>query len=195
MIENTEKLLQKVRTENLIYAVKGIIHHQYEHHDEWIVKAYKNESDAPAVVEQLHAYIKRLVSINTLFDGQNIEANKLRAEIEGEIIAIDPDSPVKTEWIDGNEITLKYSITPICMAPSDEKPRETTAREMVKAWLKSNCFDGLYIDGECGCNLKDLMPCDCEGVGSCEAGYITIDPSGEWDFLIGPDKDGAKHES
>lgn len=45
-----------------------------------------------------------------------------------------------------------------------------TVREIVTAYLKENGYDGLYLAGECGCEIKDLMPCGEFGV-NCEAGY------------------------
>ena len=33
-------------------------------------------------------------------------------------------------------------------------------REVVAAGLKQNGYSGLHDDGDCGCVLEDLMPCD-----------------------------------
>ncbi len=44
-------------------------------------------------------------------------------------------------------------------------------KEIIKAYLKENKFDGLVNqDGECACETEDLFPC-CEEVGECEAGH------------------------
>ena len=43
--------------------------------------------------------------------------------------------------------------------------------EIVSRWLLDNGYDGLYnADLDCGCELKDLMPC-CQPATSCVAGY------------------------
>jgi hypothetical protein len=43
--------------------------------------------------------------------------------------------------------------------------------DIVMAHLETNGFDGLFsVDGECGCELGDLMPCGEYNV-DCEAGY------------------------
>ena len=42
---------------------------------------------------------------------------------------------------------------------------------IVREYLKANGFDGLMEeDGECGCDLAGLMPCD-ETPTKCRAGY------------------------
>lgn len=38
------------------------------------------------------------------------------------------------------------------------------------AYLKANDFDGL-TSGECGCRLKDFMPCGFAGIEMCEPAY------------------------
>ncbi|MGY5852438.1 MAG: hypothetical protein RTU92_02600 [Candidatus Thorarchaeota archaeon] len=44
--------------------------------------------------------------------------------------------------------------------------------EIVAEYLKKNGFDGLVEeDGECGCELDDLFPCQNEGALFCQAGY------------------------
>jgi len=59
--------------------------------------------------------------------------------------------------------------------------------EIVADWLRSNGYDGLYID-ECGCRLEDLMPC-CEDCRHCEAGVSVGTPedaaAAGVDFFIG----------
>lgn len=44
-----------------------------------------------------------------------------------------------------------------------------TIREMALEWLKANKMDGLLNEGECGCKLDDLIPCDLECTADCEA--------------------------
>lgn len=53
-------------------------------------------------------------------------------------------------------------------------------REIVKQWLIANNFDGLYNDNYdgCGCEVKDLMPCDESGI-NCYAGYKAPCPGPE----------------
>ena len=59
-------------------------------------------------------------------------------------------------------------------------------REIIKAYLKEHGFDGLVDDdGECGCLVDNLMPCDapCE---TCRPGFRGPDPEGESEWLIYP---------
>ncbi len=53
-----------------------------------------------------------------------------------------------------------------------------TVREIVKAYLEENGFDGLYWE-DCGCFLDDLIPCGdrCDG---CEAGHKIMGDDGDW---------------
>lgn len=54
-----------------------------------------------------------------------------------------------------------------------------TVIEIVKAHLRAEGFGGLKTpDGECGCELEDLVPCssDCS---RCEPGYKHADPRPE----------------
>lgn len=58
--------------------------------------------------------------------------------------------------------------------------------EIVKDWLKSHGYDGLYTD-ECGCRIEDLAPCGGEGMSECCAGvYKPCDPKTGFDYFIGP---------
>lgn len=58
--------------------------------------------------------------------------------------------------------------------------------EILKKWLLSNKYDGLFHrDSECGCLVDDLAPC-CELSTECEAGYKKLTPNGESDFVVGP---------
>jgi len=68
--------------------------------------------------------------------------------------------------------------------------------EIVKDWLKSHGYDGLYTD-ECGCRIADLAPCGGEGMSECCAGvYKPCDPAMGYDYWIGlkeptPEDSGA----
>ena len=47
-------------------------------------------------------------------------------------------------------------------------------RIIVSEWLVANGYDGLVnVDGECGCPVGDLMPCEnsIAGLGDCEPAY------------------------
>lgn len=44
-------------------------------------------------------------------------------------------------------------------------------RDIVRAYLLENGYDGLYSDCECGCSVYDLMPC-CETSPTCEPAYF-----------------------
>lgn len=48
-----------------------------------------------------------------------------------------------------------------------------TVKEIVKAWLIENKYDGLYQD-DCGCFTEDMMPCDDCGVQRCVAGIKKV---------------------
>lgn len=44
--------------------------------------------------------------------------------------------------------------------------------EIIKDWLWVNGYDGLCSpEQDCGCFLKDLMPCGCPHEEDCVAGY------------------------
>jgi len=59
-----------------------------------------------------------------------------------------------------------------------------TVIELVKKHMEDNGFEGLLQeDGECACKLDDLVPCD-QNPMYCKFGYVTRDPSGEFDFLV-----------
>ena len=70
--------------------------------------------------------------------------------------------------------------------------KNKTVREIVKDWLIHHGYDGLYNDnGECGCIIDDLIPCQSEGIEECKAGYKVIiteenknrlDKNGEFDI-------------
>jgi len=46
---------------------------------------------------------------------------------------------------------------------------DLTVYRIVHDYLSANGYDGLAGD-ECGCELSDLFPCDCDG-GDCQPGY------------------------
>lgn len=64
-------------------------------------------------------------------------------------------------------------------------------REIVRAWLEANGYDGLYADHtECACENTDLMPCEEPSPG-CTAGVKGPCPpdceyGGECDWHILP---------
>ncbi len=58
--------------------------------------------------------------------------------------------------------------------------------EIIKNYLETNGFDGLQNGAECGCVIKDLMPCG-EVNPSCSSGYKVVPPEGlecDFDFYI-----------
>lgn len=55
-------------------------------------------------------------------------------------------------------------------------------REIVGKWLKTNGYDGLYYDSDCGCKVDDLMVCG-EPNPDCSPGYITYNEEG---YIIAP---------
>ena len=58
-------------------------------------------------------------------------------------------------------------------------------REIVKQYLESNNFDGLYTEN-CGCETTDLFPCEQDG-GLCQPGYrYDCECSDDCGFHIGP---------
>ena len=60
--------------------------------------------------------------------------------------------------------------------------------EIVKDWIKNSEYDGLYCVGECACSLPDLFPCSPDWGLECCAGYEKKDVTGEYYFIVGPDK-------
>lgn len=55
----------------------------------------------------------------------------------------------------------------IIMAPSKGAG---DVNEIQNTWLKDNGFDGLYLGGDCSCELNDLVPCGGDPT-SCCPGY------------------------
>jgi len=69
-------------------------------------------------------------------------------------------------------------------------PDEVNVADMVAEYLKKNKFEGLCdTNGECGCELDDLFPCESKGVDQCEPGYKVPCSCGEGcDFHISTKK-------
>ena len=56
-------------------------------------------------------------------------------------------------------------------------------KEIIIDWLKSHGFDGLYLpDGDCGCIVDDLVPCDSDPC-FCEAGRKSLQDDGDWKII------------
>ncbi len=62
-----------------------------------------------------------------------------------------------------------------------------TVLDIVRQYLESNGFDGLYSPSECGCKRDDLAPCGEMGT-ECMPGYLQPGDD-ECDFYIGPAKE------
>lgn len=62
----------------------------------------------------------------------------------------------------------------------------TNVREMTAQWLRANHYDGLCNpDGECGCGLDDLMPCQCINERECVCAYeIPVPDGNEYDRMF-----------
>lgn len=58
-----------------------------------------------------------------------------------------------------------------------------SCKMIVEEYLKKNNFDGLYCD-DCGCTLKDLMPCGGEYAMNCIAGY-KIETEDKCELFVG----------
>ena len=64
-----------------------------------------------------------------------------------------------------------------------------TVREIIKQYLDTNGFDGLYsADGECACLKDELCLCD-ENCMGCLPGYETPCNCGEHDWHISASKE------
>lgn len=73
-----------------------------------------------------------------------------------------------------------------CIA--DKENGILTVNDMIKRFLKDNGYDGLFYDGECGCELNDLVPCGADP-SQCEPGYkVMNNMNDEYDFNIVPKK-------
>ncbi len=68
-------------------------------------------------------------------------------------------------------------------------------KEIVEKYLKENGYDGLFHEGDCGCEVGDLAPCDGSAL-DCEPGYKIDGCSSECgagcEFHFGPKKPGGK---
>lgn len=64
-----------------------------------------------------------------------------------------------------------------------------TVLDIVRQYLESNGYDGLYDAGECACKRDDLAPCGNIG-HDCMPGYLSAcDCGDEHDWHIGPTKE------
>jgi len=62
----------------------------------------------------------------------------------------------------------------------DPNDKTMTVRTIVTQWLRANGYDGLYVPGECCCNLNDLMPCNGQpDPDDCRAGHVVPCPGGD----------------
>ena len=69
------------------------------------------------------------------------------------------------------------------------KEDQIPVKEIVRQYLVRHGYDGLCADGyECGCDLKRLMHC-AFNPRNCRPGYKTGDPSGQFLYLIGSEKE------
>lgn len=61
----------------------------------------------------------------------------------------------------------------------------TNVREIVAQWLRANHYDGLCnANGECGCGLDELMPCQCINERNCVCAYeIPVPDGSEYDRM------------
>ena len=60
--------------------------------------------------------------------------------------------------------------------------------DIIRDYLKTNGYDGLFHDSDCGCKIDDLAPCG-ECMDDCEPGYLYPAPNGgEFDWYIVPVK-------
>ena len=71
---------------------------------------------------------------------------------------------------------------------SSENGEAVNVREIIIAYLKKNGFDGLYIPGECGCNIDALMPCE-SNPDECIPGFQFPCDCGDHAFHVGPKKE------
>jgi len=65
-----------------------------------------------------------------------------------------------------------------------DKTRNPDGKQMIAQFLREHQYDGLYSE-ECGCDLKDLMPCGGDWAMDCRAGYKV---KGDYEF------DGEKYD-
>lgn len=65
--------------------------------------------------------------------------------------------------------------------------------EIIRNHLVDNGFDGLHKDGECGCKLSDLAPCE-EDISCCTPGYLQPGDD-DFDFYIGDEKQKTHNQT
>lgn len=67
-------------------------------------------------------------------------------------------------------------------------------KEIIEKYLRENGYDGLFHDGDCGCEVDDLIPCEVF-CNNCEPGYkVSCNPEtcelgGDCRWHISPDKE------
>ena len=67
----------------------------------------------------------------------------------------------------------------------------TTVKTIVSDWLKANGYDGLACPkAECGCEIRDLFPCDCSP-DTCQPAYRIANPTGESDWIMCTNKQAS----
>lgn len=65
--------------------------------------------------------------------------------------------------------------------------KDVTLQQIVEEWLTKRGCDGLYSDWlECACELGELFAGQCAPESDCKPGYKIPDPTGEYEYLIGP---------
>lgn len=61
----------------------------------------------------------------------------------------------------------------------------TSVRDIVSEWLRANHYDGLCNpDSECGCDLADLMPCQCVNDRDCVCAYRIVEYDGAGEEVL-----------
>ena len=64
---------------------------------------------------------------------------------------------------------------------------------IMAAWLTENGYDGLCDPTiDCGCPVRDLMPCGNPGLTTCEPAHKELQDDGDW--LMFPGKSNVKVE-
>lgn len=71
------------------------------------------------------------------------------------------------------------------MVTPESLGRRVDLGDIVKEYLDTHGFDGLYSSGECGCYKDNLFPCESPQA-DCAAGYRTECDCGDHDYHISP---------
>jgi len=67
-----------------------------------------------------------------------------------------------------------------------------TVKEIIKTYLREHGYDGLYNNGECGCEIDDIGPCESI-IDDCRPGYkVPCDCEEGCAFHIKAEKDAGK---